>query len=592
MSKFNLVTLLSLAATLFAGAPAAHANPNSQDPRAALASHNTVPGAESLVQSLYGQRDPLTQRIENLRKLAKTPDKISTKQLIDVGEDAWKAWREAQHLQRMREPAGHDLAPHFQHILAIAEDLGRGAVNHGSTAPGLKYKQKLIKGYVREEKKWNQRGARVIEMINKGQAEQAIVEAEKMLSERAAMDILGDHNERKRYLEPFMMNVLGPADSAIGKLREKKYKTIAGQKAKGYVDQAAAFEGQVSRLAAEIAAGSKASLSDGKQGDGPQAVTFVGEYWARAHTALVRANSILNAFSLSGGKQLNEPVKKVQTAAQAAILGIIEATGKSASENEASKLYGSLLREVSILNRRVGDQSLAKSCEPAFEKFRSTHPQLAENIKNYNRSTSELLKFRREFAKGRANAKSKGLTNLTSFIDSESSTTPKFKIAPVRFSSPASDHVAKTSQAIIKKPVSFGRVTRLSLTSLTAISKFRSNSYVNVVPLSAKDDTLALQKSLVASTDHLPLTIEAADAITSGELHDFVKGGGMVGRVQMDARVTRMITLPEIAMPLSPLGSLPTYDQKAGDVTETCWRMDVVPAWFQTEYFVVTAKKK
>jgi hypothetical protein len=97
-----------------------------------------------------------------------------------------------------------------------------------------------------------------------------------------------------------------------------------------------------------------------------------------------------------------------------------------------------------------------------------------------------------------------------------------------------------------------------------------------------------LKTAVVVDETYGPLSIEAADAVSAGELQDYLVVAGPIQEVHLESLVTRFIALPDVAYMLAPFGRTPTLAENVSPLRKTCWRLDIKPVWAQHRYFTVT----
>ena len=161
-------------------------------------------------------------------------------------------------------------------------------------------------------------------------------------------------------------------------------------------------------------------------------------------------------------------------------------------------------------------------------------------------------------------------------------------IGPPSFNAPANWLVHEASTRLVGKPVSANRMLRLTPTSRTAVVPYEGSHYGNVpAAMQSEVEFADLKTAVVVDDTHGPLSMEAADAISAAEMHDYLAVAGPIREVHLESLITRFIALPDIAYPLAPFGAAPTLPEHDSPLRQTCWRLDLTPAWAQHKYITV-----
>ena len=130
---------------------------------------------------------------------------------------------------------------------------------------------------------------------------------------------------------------------------------------------------------------------------------------------------------------------------------------------------------------------------------------------------------------------------------------------------------------------------RLTPTSRTAVVPYQGSHYANVpVAMQSEAEFADLKTAVVVDDSYGPLSMEAADAVSAAEMHDYLIVAGPIREVHLESLITRFITLPDVAYALAPFGTTPTLPDNVSPLQQTCWRLDINPVWAQHKYFTVT----
>ncbi len=584
------------------------ANPSSQEPSKGLAAHGTIPGAAELVKSMYEIYNSAEANLLKWHEMADNPARLPHKQIGTVFSQVWKAQRDAQLLQRMGEPAGVDLYAKFR---SIGPEIKKIALRSKSSPAGGRYYLSLKKQLTRDTPSR-------IRFAN--QANQAL-EAGKFDVFEKQMDAYGvklyeklaffGPTEATQYSKEYDA-VLGRGDAKIQPKRRAEYAQTAKEAmAKNYA-ATTEFLAEANRIRDEIASQATATLGEGVTGDTPQAFAHVVKLWSGATAGLIRLGTIgwvYNSAVDGSGKTSSEltanaraEANKLSDNARQALASIVQAAAQSTPADQVKPTYVALLKEISIVDRRSRD-SVYEACQPALAKLAAKDPQLAAAIEKYDQATAQVLAWRQQFAVQQAKVIEKSFPPAANRLSSEAviSKTNKPKlfggvstrqriVAPNTLGSPASWMVFEASTKLLGQQVSDEKVIRLTPTSRTAIVPHHQYHYLNVtLPLPSEAQVADLKESLLVDDAHPPLSILAADAISSAEMHDYQRFGGKVTKVHVEAAATRFIGLPDVAHLLAPMGALPFYSDEIPTLSQACWRLDVTPQWAQHKYFVVLA---
>ncbi len=588
------------------------ANPNAREPNKAIASHGTIPGSAELVKALYDFYDSEEQRVIKLHDRTNNPARLPPQQIGDSYGKVWKARRDAERLKRMGEPAGHDLAPKLRLLIIAYANLA--ALSKGSPA-GQKYYFAQKKKLVRETPKRNRFLAQAQSALEAGRLEIFQQTMEKYGVElHEKMSFLGV-KERLPYSQAFL-GLLSRGDSALQRKQRVAYAGAVKMAMEKNFIAAVEFGDEANRIRGQIASTGSADLGDGVIGDAAEAFAHVVQLWSNASAGLVRIASLRKVFrkgsfdpdGMGDSDGITETdattpaaMKKLSQTALRELALLIAAAAESTPSDQVASTYAGLLKQISVVDRRLGGSLTIKSCESSLAKLAAKDPTLAVKVASYRQATSEVLVWRNRFASQQAErlvqkypstsfqmAQKSPLTKTNKpKIFGRLSTAPMVVAAPY-ISGPANWHVFESASRLVGKPVSDGPTIRLTPKSRTAIVPYRNYHYANVpLPIPAEDELADLKRVLLVDEAHPAISIAAADAISSAELHEYEQIGGVVSNLHLEAFVTRFISLPDVAGVLVPLGRLPLWGENDSPMTRACWRFDVIPHWARHKYFVV-----
>ncbi|MFK8113594.1 MAG: hypothetical protein AB8B91_15440 [Rubripirellula sp.] len=599
-SKMKTYAVLFLAiATTFHGSPL-HANPTNEQPNQALAAHGTIAGSKELVASLYEIYESEEKFVIQCFDRKDRPDRFSEKQISKAAGRLWKAKRDAEHLQLMAEPAGFDLGVKLNLLWVQVIGFGR---SYGRTPKGQKTMQKIRTKF--------QRGQPALKRFLT-QAEGAISQG-KLETFGKAMQVKGievnedlvffSPVERQKMEAPFL-RVLATGDERLRRERKQKYFDMAKEVVAKQASVAAEFSAEAKRISEEITTNGTATLTEGIKGGPVEAFAHVAKIWGNASASLTRASVIQWAFTGNTRGKLQPSPKQLEQLAIPALVSIVDAAATSTPAEKAQAVYSGILKEIATVERRGTRDSISMPCEAALAKLAAKDRNLPAQIESYHRATAAMLDWRESFARKQSQKLATQFPNpaalMTKPIEVEKHDRPSFarvptktSIAPPIFSEPANWTVFETGARLIGKPVSEKRMLRLTPTSKTAVVPHDGRHYANVpLPLPSETHVADLKSALVIDDTHGPLTIAAADAISSAELQDYLTVCGVVQKVHMEGAVTRFIGLPDVAYPLMTLGYAPTFVDQQPIVQQTCWRFDMMPMWAHNRYFNVIVPRK
>ena len=556
--------------------------------------------AKAAVTRLYELHDKLEQQaIEFQEQKTDNPASLPFQKLGQDCATLWQALRDADHLTLMGEPAGVDLK---NKLLMLKIETGRLAYAGLRSPKAQGLKQRIITVLKKDTQKREKFLDQQQQLIESGKLEQAEVQLEKYgLDKLEPLTVFLSPTERDPYVKRFAA-VLRDCDSKLIAKRQGEYQQQAKQAMTKNLEAVALLGSEATRIRAEIAASGTAKIGDNATANAAEAIAYLTKLWGSASAGLVRNYALLWAY---GGKQPSnlmagamQPVKQLEASAKSAISSVIEAAAAKTASDQVGSLYGQILEQLSVIDRRLGGFEISGEFEPALKKLVDKDPSLAAQIAAYERATNEALRWRKTFASQQAAAlrgsyptiDSKASQKVSVKVSNKpkmyggSSTNERPLLTPV-FGQPAAWTVFETSEFLVATRASTRPTLRISPTSRTSVVPFGKGHYANVaVGMEIQSEVDALKELLLIDPTHPPLSMAAADAISSADLREYEAVGGEIGRVHLEAVVTRFIALPGAAYPLSSLGSLPTVEDTE-PLVQTCWRFDLQPQWVQHKYF-------
>ncbi|QDT13647.1 hypothetical protein [Planctomycetes bacterium K23_9] len=584
----------------------AQANPSTAHPERPLSAHGTIPGAKELAKRLYEVYRKHESAAIDLDTRTDNPSRLPYRKLSQAGAELYLEKREAKRLRLMGEPAAVELERLLQ---LVNKEMHRLMGTYRGTTAGAAQVQKNLAQLNRIRPRNDKALDKIADAIKNNQLEQAEKQLEKMGSDLEELLFIMIPSQRKPHEQKFL-TVRGQLDAKLTPLRRQQYAEQAKLAVAANLQQAGDFLTESRRVAAEMAANGKVTAADQDELDAPGAVRYLAEQWGQASAALIRSMAIQWAFSNASPSQFHETtmprVSQLTTAAKEAITGVIDAAAVSTSAEAIPALYSDLLLELSYIDRRMVGSGVSKDCAPAMQRLASKASGFPAQIAAYQRAVEQPLKWRSRFARLSAESLDQGYLNAAAAISQEFNVTqfsqpkifrpgnPGKRVLMTSTFVPSSGwKVADLKPFVIGLRVSENDTLRLYEGSLTALVKFDGRHYSNIavgMPLQREWDDLKI--SLMINDDHPPLSIEAADAMSSAQARDFVRVGGAIRQVHLEAAVTRFINLPGRANQLAKLGGLPILADDMPAIEQACWRLDIEPHWVQHRYFTVAIPSK
>ena len=545
----------------------------------------------------YYQYEKLVIKADSVKSDAA---KLPYRELGNANGVLWQAQREADHLATMGEPAAVDLV---HRLRAARVNSNRLTLASGNSPKGQKYVQSIVAKLKKQTPKREKDLAKLDDNIQKGQ-----LDAADALAKSMGLDLLSkvyylSNSARKPYVDKFLF-LVSKLDSLLEKKRRQTYQQVGAKSLTANSEAINKFGSESKRVVSQLTANGKVEI-DGQDASHAEAIHYLCDQWGAASSAMMRNLAIQWAFGRDQPSDANKNASKqatqVSQAAREAILDVVKAAANSTPEDKVEVVYGEILQALTFVERRAKGTNISSDCKAALEKLIAKNPVLQARADAYRLATTDVLKWREKFAELQADAlRSKypgtagllnGLVEVTDSIKPEvfgSTSTRKIKIAPKSIGQPANWTVFEAGVVLDTRRVSEGKSLRLFEGSKTAVVPFKGNHYSNVrVDMPIKNHINDLRRILFVSEDHPPLTIEAADAVSSAVWEDFEQVGGAISEVHLEGVVTRFASLPRVVYTINPLGSLPQIDDSIPAIEQTCWRFNIEPHWARHKYFTV-----
>jgi hypothetical protein len=573
------------------------ANPSSSAAHQPMAIIGTVDGAKAEADRLYKLFQEHAKRVIVADRRQSDPQSIPGEYLARMHGEAWKAARDADRLAQMGEPAGEDLRIRFE---AVQAETNRLCQIYRRSTKGKQQTQNAI------EKLRNQKLElqRFLDLASKAVAAGKLEAFEKQIESkgiklRESLAYLSSV-EQKPYWHPFAL-VLALGDAELRKSRQAEYATIVQAEIDKNIGLAKSFAAEAERIRREIASSGKATLDQGVQGDAAESFAYLVECWGRASAGLNRAIALNWAFT-NRTKIVIEPTpQQLYRDAQPALVSLIDAAASSPQIDDVPRLYSELLKQVATADRRCRkDAKFMDGFKDSFDQFARQDRNLHATVSAYQMATQQPLRWQRKFVSQQVSELSKGFSTMRKLLYSkrEASTAKRSLFAPINrqriiaasntLVAPASVLVQEATPVLVGARITSGRLIRLSPESRTSVVPVQIQGYISSPSPKPRKAQLDDLRSLLMITDsHGPLTLEAANAITSAEYADYESVGGVVAEIHLESLVTRFATMPDIAHVLVPLGNSAKLTTLTFPRKQVCWRLNINPQWAHNEYLVV-----
>lgn len=573
------------------------ANPKGSDPYRPLAAHGTISESKAMVAELYKLYQEEEKFVIDSQKLRDNPTRLSDRGISKASGRIWKARRDAKHLTLMGEPAGEDLTKKFSMLL---QEVYKLADVYRHTPRGVQLVQKLLKERTRKQPALLKFLQQAQGAIKAGKLELVEEQLEKKGIEINSQTVFFTRPDANRFYKD-LSGVLAENDQALTSKRRKAYAQRATEVISQQIVAANEYSAEADRIAKEIASTGTAKLAQDKSGGPPEAFAYLVSKWGAASAGLLRAKAIEWAFFAGRTSSAVQPTPvQFKATAIKGLASVVEAAARSTSAADAQSTYTALLEQISIADRRVGPISseVSEACRPALDQLAGKDPALKNRIAAYDRATSEVLRWRREYAAQQAKRLTESHPASSTLLTVKGPVQPSDRpnylttrqgetiTAPPSFAAPADWMTRDAASRLLGKPVSETSLVRLNPSIAVGVVPVQTGHYANVpVPLSSEAEVADLRRSLVVDDQHGPLTVRAADAVSAAELHDYLAVAGPIQEVHLESLVTRFAGLPDVAYPLAPLGAVPPIDSQVAPLQQTLWRLDLKPQWAAHKYF-------
>ncbi len=599
----SLRTSVALLAMFVSPFPqAAMANPSTRAPMEPLDTHGTIAGAAELAASCYAVCRRVQTIVDKMQEQQTDPRKLSGQELRASAGQLWKGIRDAKHLKLMGETAGYDVEPQ---LIRLSQAISRFSSMYIGTDEGQKLRQKLTVKLTRG-----------VPQLVKG-----LQSAEKTLAsgnhegfnqqiESIGIELMSDFNFfYSEETPPFRANfydVQAKGDGEVSKARTVQYLGEVKRAIEKQLAASKAFPASAAKITDQFKQGTTATLADGKSLSTAEAMDHIVSSWEVASVGIIRAQAIEATFGGSPDS-LGEEMSTLKSSATSSVISLIDAAAASTTTENVRQLHSDLMEHLSIVHRRMGSGTSGRewvtACGASLDKLVAKDPAYPAQIAAYRKAVSEPLAWRKLYASEKAALILATLPPARSLLIEKSVPTPKLRpkgttpfstattIAPSSLSDPSHWMIDETSSRLVGKYISEDKMLRLSPTTKVGMVPFDGLHYAAVVlPIPTEAETAELRRLLLTTDTHRPLTFDAVNAISAATMGDYAGVGGEIKAVTMEATSTRLITLPDVAYLLAPLGELPPMPEHGQMPAAVCWRLDIQPTWAHPTYFNYQAK--
>jgi hypothetical protein len=585
-------------AILLISAGQAGANPASQSPYQGLDVHGTIELAKPLAERLYKLFEQQEALLIQAAQSKSDPARIPVAKLAELHAQAWQAEHDARELIGMGEPAGEDLRVRFSLIQNETEKLCRLYLQ---TPAGKELLPRILKQLATLSPAQEKLLGQADKAIQIGTLPALQAFEKHMLahgSKLRQLCVFLEPREQIGYWPPFAL-VLDQGMRALQELRGQQYAEIVSGEVANQIAPAQQFAAETERICSEIAATGQATLGTVGQGDAAQAFAHIVDLWGQAATGLNRGVVLKWTFSNRRDAKVEPSPDQVSVTARDALVAVIDAAVQSAPVDQVARLHRDLLLQLSAANRRCSPRvNLMSECLPALARLAAKDPALPPQLELYRQATEPLLQWKREFATQRAAHLNAGYSSTHKLLyakrDVDSASQYGFEsvrsgttiVAAKAIHAPANWMIRETSESLLNQQIVGGHWLRATPKSPAMLTPIQAQCFLNS-PVATQDPVwlAELRSALLVDDQHGPASIEAAEAISAAESQEYVSVGGTIREIHLEALLTRVITLPDDAYVMFPLGQNFVLPGIVFPQQLTCWRLEIEPAWVQHEYF-------
>jgi hypothetical protein len=339
---------------------------------------------------------------------------------------------------------------------------------------------------------------------------------------------------------------------------------------------------------------------------GPQCLEHFGGQWKTNHLSAIRLRAVewarLTQVPEVAGMYMPSEPKRIRDEDYAPfcdevvrnLAGLIEADAQRAAPEEVPALYGAYLRILAPLVARAAGTKLEDAARGGLLKLAAKSPSFAQEVQAYHDATDELLRWRERAAAAEARAKSAGATGTADMLFQATSCREGYRglvqpqdakrLAAAQLIGSCPEILTGAAKQVVDHIVLVRNVAGLS-NGKAGVSHYGDRHYAIIDLPALADQTAALKRELLV-TEQLPaLSLRATVAIHSAAQGDLVSAGGRVKSMMLEGVIPWFATLRESALPMVPLGPLPSEVGDTAMLRSLLVRLSVTPAWVQHRYF-------
>ncbi len=262
----------------------------------------------------------------------------------------------------------------------------------------------------------------------------------------------------------------------------------------------------------------------------------------------------------------------------------------------AKQHYVAYLQAIAGVSRRIDNGSWQGGFETALAGL-ATRAELSDSINAYERSTAELLKWRAKVTTAVLQRETKNYPDLyttsqntlayeppslgfyRTIAGSQRPTIPcLYDAIPKSFPWALSVMQNRT----VNVPESFYRLGETKV----LMSRYRQGYYAKSVSAPEPVDAIGrLKNDLLVDTDHPPLTLKAASAISSAERGEYRNVGGVVMNMGLEGSISRFAVIPPEEASVIEFTQIQLRADVGDELSGLVIRYDLQPQWLAHDYF-------
>lgn len=617
MNYSKMLVLIGIALCLAIARQAAAAspknvNPNHDDPLLSLAVHGD--GISSNLQQEAESRFRLavaTISAAVAKRERGLLNKIEPQALGKAHVAVLQMQRLAEQLGYLGEPAGAE----FQRRNAVSQPVRNIAESYGGTPEGQVFLAKVRLQITNSAQARTATIRRAEELAKREKWEEAEATLYDMLDKLESVSIFLTNDENKAIYEPFS-TIRGLVTPKMGAIRSKAAARIFEQRIEA---QTPDLDGLLSDItaAADALRSTGVVAVDGVELNGPEAFAHFVQRWEKLHAAMQRLHGIdLASHSdhvgmsyvmprTSTGETTSHPSVKryAQTftgEVGTALAALMSADTSHATPEQIATLYPEYVRAAALPAARSANGALVSTWTKALQELAAKSPALQAQATEYAAATDELLRWRSRLAAAQARAQETKFPVLSAKVQAATTSKkdyyalfnelqPEYAIPRILSATPT--FLPLASQQLLKEQVRLtgGRGLTGGKSSVSLLTDRIYATYKSL-PAEVLPALQALESDLLVSEGLPPLSLNAAMALETAKAGDFETVGGEISGLHIEGFVTRLAALPDAAVPLIPLGSVPLLtgpSMYGGLLSQAVVRCDVKPSWFHHRAFFV-----